>query len=136
MIRLKGSGSSVLNTGQVDASADEGEGRGGRINISSDADVVMAGDSRVTAASASDVGGTVEVSSNRIRMTDRASVDVSGATGGGDIAMAATGDSMLDAGTSLIADATSEGDGGTVQLEASNLDTGRANLRAWRRAGR
>ena len=93
VIKLFGSGSSVLNTGTLDASS--GAGRGGEVSISSDSGVRLEGESRI---------------------------DVSGATGGGQITATGGTNLTVAASSTLIADATAFGDGGEIRLSADQVE--------------
>ena len=105
-----GPGASVLNTGQLNASAgtnnDDGgqveiaadnitssgvvsadafRGGGGSVTFDSTGTTALVGESRVSVTSAKGVGGSAHVLGNEVSLADSASVDASGDSGGGTI---------------------------------------------------
>ena len=81
-IRLVGMGpqSSIINTGVLTADASSGDG--GSIEVVSSATTIIGGDAVVSAAADVGQGGSVKILGDRVGLTDAASIDVSGASGG------------------------------------------------------
>ena len=123
-IRLVGMGpqSSIINTGVLTADASSGDG--GSIEVVSSATTIIGGDAVVSAAADVGQGGSVKILGDRVGLTDAASIDVSGASGGeilfgGDYQ--GNNPDVLNAsltyvGTdaTLSADAGTDGDGGRI----------------------
>lgn len=98
---------------------------GGKVVLKAAGDTYVSDDARIDASSAAGKGGSVAILGNRVAVTDRAVVDVSGATGGGEILVG--GDyqgknaqvpnstaTYVGKDTQLLANAGSTGDGGKV----------------------
>jgi len=118
VIRLFGSGSSVINTGVLDTSSDQGNG--GEITIRSDDAVFLPAGSRIGAGSSAGVGGLVAVDANGILL--EGSIDVSGAEGGGDVRLSAHESVIVESSGAILADAIENGSGGHVLLSANQVD--------------
>ncbi|MFN3239202.1 MAG: filamentous hemagglutinin N-terminal domain-containing protein, partial [Pseudomonadales bacterium] len=121
VIKLFGSGGSVVNTGQIDASSSADGVAGGQITISSDTDVLLSEQSSVLATSESDVGGSVDITADSVTIEQGSVLNVSGDLGGGSISVAATDFVTLDVDSELRADAIGSGDGGTVNVAAESV---------------
>ena len=131
-IRLFGSGSSVLNTGTLDASSTNVAG--GSIKITSDSGVLLTQDSQVLATG--ETGGSVEISGESVLIDDQSLVSVSGRLGGGEIAVRAETTAQITDNASLRADATIEGDGGAISIAAESIEfSGEASARGGELAG-
>ena len=114
--------SSIINTGVLTADASSGDG--GSIEVVSSATTIIGGDAVVSAAADVGQGGSVKILGDRVGLTDAASIDVSGASGGeilfgGDYQ--GNNPDVLNAsltyvGTdaTLSADAGTDGDGGRI----------------------
>ena len=76
-----GSGGALINTGTLDASSKDGDG--GRIEIDAATGATLADNAAVTATSATDRGGHVQITADTVALIDAATVDVSGDRGGG-----------------------------------------------------
>ncbi|HEX6550434.1 MAG TPA: filamentous hemagglutinin N-terminal domain-containing protein, partial [Gammaproteobacteria bacterium] len=123
-IYLTGNGSDVVNSGSLDASSVAGNG--GSVVMQSDAATELRGTAAINVSSASGKGGKAEILGYHVGLFDHASVNASGATGGGTIlaggnAHGAAGvqtasAAILSKGASLNADATRGGNGGNVVL--------------------
>ncbi|MBO6597620.1 MAG: filamentous hemagglutinin N-terminal domain-containing protein, partial [Pseudomonadales bacterium] len=136
VIKLTGRGSSVLNMGVLDASAEAGEGDGGSISVSSDQAVMLGSGSAILTDSKGGVAGSIDVSGDAITVADRASVSASGALGGGEIQLAAGSALAVELGASLAADATVEGDGGLISMAGDDVQfAGTATARGGAVAG-
>ncbi|MBO7006168.1 MAG: filamentous hemagglutinin N-terminal domain-containing protein, partial [Pseudomonadales bacterium] len=134
VIKLTGRGSSVLNMGVLDASAEEGDG--GSISVSSDQAVMLGSGSAILTDSKGGVAGSIDVSGDAITVADRASVSASGALGGGEIQLAAGSALTVEQGASLLADATVEGDGGLISMAGDDVQfAGTATARGGAVAG-
>lgn len=151
-----GSGSSVLNTGTVsaaavDASSDGGTieiaadniensgtldvsaqaGTGGTVKVEAEDTVLLTGDAVVTSESAAGQGGSTQILGDKVGLFDNASVNVSGATGGGEALIG--GDVMgqnadirnasatyIAENAEVRADAEVNGDGGKIVVFSEN----------------
>ena len=134
VIRLFGSGSSVLNTGTLDASSSNVPG--GHVEIVSDNDVVFAGNSQVLATSQGDIGGSVTVHGDSVLVGDQSRIAVSGTDGGGEITINANATAEITADASLVADAIVEGDGGLIDISAESIQfAGSASARGGKLSG-
>ena len=120
-------GAIVRNSGRISASSVTSEG--GRVFLKATADAYVEQAGRIDATGTT--GGTVEVLGKRVALTDQASIDVSGANGGGTILVG--GDyqgknseiqnaaiSYVGDNVSLKADATVAGNGGKVIVWADD----------------
>ena len=114
---------SVLNTGRLDVSSEQG--RGGTIQINAGGKLVVSGDASLEARSRDAKGGVVQLTGERVGLFDTTEVDVSGGQGGGEIAVGGglmgkdpalrnSRLSLVAEGVRLRADATKQGDGGRV----------------------
>jgi filamentous hemagglutinin family protein len=122
VIKLFGSGSSVLNTGTLDASSEASGVRGGQVTITSDSAVLMAGSGNIKATSADGLGGQVQIDANSVALNDAASIDVSGARGGGDVVINGGASALVDSGSEIRADALAAGDGGQISINAQAIN--------------
>ncbi|WP_114417029.1 beta strand repeat-containing protein [Marinospirillum perlucidum] len=128
-IRLVGSGgsdSSIINTGQVDASAQDEASQGGQITLEAlDSTLLISDQSQLDASSSSQSGGQIHLLGQNIALSGSTQVDVSGASGGGEILVGgdyqglnpdiANADKVIvTSGVQLNADATDQGDGGRI----------------------
>ncbi|MCB1646652.1 MAG: filamentous hemagglutinin N-terminal domain-containing protein, partial [Pseudomonadales bacterium] len=120
VIRLSGSGSSVLNTGTLDVSSDLAH-PAGAIEVRSTGAVKFEGSSRVLARSGQTEGGRIDVSAQRIEIGSETVTDASGQTGGGQITLSATDSIETLKGSVIRADALNIGKGGSVSLEAADV---------------
>ncbi|SFC49463.1 hypothetical protein SAMN05660443_2850, partial [Marinospirillum celere] len=128
-IRLVGSGgsdSSVVNTGQLDASAQDAHSDGGQITLNAqDSTLLVSGDSHLDATSQNQQGGQIHLFGENIGLSGNTQVNVSGASDGGEILVG--GDLqgknpdipnaqrvVVTSGVHLKADATDNGDGGRI----------------------
>jgi filamentous hemagglutinin family protein len=122
-VTLSATGAGVVNQGVIDASAAEGDG--GTVILQTDGDTLVSGGNTSIDVSAADgVGGTVELLGKRVGLMHGASVDASGAHGGGTVLMGGdthggngvqtAADTYLSSDSSISADATVVGDGGKV----------------------
>ncbi|WP_167856075.1 filamentous hemagglutinin N-terminal domain-containing protein [Natronospirillum operosum] len=128
-IRLVGSGgstSSVVNTGQIDASAQDAQSDGGQITLhAEDSTLLVQDSSEIRADSAAQQGGQVHLLGDRIALTGDTLVDASGWLGGGEILVG--GDLqgqnpdiqnaqkvVVTSQVNLHADAIHNGDGGRI----------------------
>ncbi|NIN35697.1 MAG: hypothetical protein GTO60_11670, partial [Gammaproteobacteria bacterium] len=159
VIRLVGlgTGSTVVNTGTIDVSAADATSDGGTIEISAhnvnnsgtlkadsfggvggnigieSRDTTLVTDIAVVSAySADDKGGTVQILGDKVGLLDASSVSVSGALGGGEVLIG--GDfqgnnpeiqnasrTFVGTDVSIEADATDNGDGGKVIIWADEV---------------
>ena len=117
-IRLVGLGpsASVLNTGQINADG----GDGGNVQIAAADLALVAGDGMVTAKGSTGVGGRVEITGERVGLFEHATVDVSGAAGGGE-ALIGGGYRGADAD---VRNATATAIGPDAVIKANALDAG------------
>jgi len=130
VIRLFGSGSSVLNTGTLDTSSEVSGESGGRIELVSDESTVISENSLILADSEQGEGGSITVLGERIALLDDTALSASGSEGGGEIRVGAPQDAELEHPTAdrifvgsdvtLSANATLSGDGGTVSVTADS----------------
>ncbi len=108
---------------------------GGKVVLQAQGDSVLDGNSKIVASSATGQGGHVEVLGNHVGLIDNASIDASGASGGGTIlvggdyqgknaAVQNASVTFVGANSVLNANATASGDGGKVIVWAD--DTTRA----------
>ena len=120
----------VVNvTGEISASSSYK--KGGSIILDSGAGGALAVSGKVTASSSKAQGGSIALGGRSIDLA-KATLDASGATGGGSILIGGAGkgeaiagvtmatDVSVDADTRIEASATESGDGGTVVLWANN----------------
>jgi len=120
----------VVNvTGEISASSSYK--KGGSIILDSGAGGALAVSGKVTASSSKAQGGSIALGGRSIDLA-KATLDASGATGGGSILVGGAGkgeaiagvtmatDVSVDADTRIEASATESGDGGTVVLWANN----------------
>jgi len=127
----------VKNSGTLNASSAVSEG--GRIFLKASQDVFVDGVGRIVSTGTK--GGRAEVLGNRVAVMDQASIDVSGANGGGTILVG--GDyqgknpeiqnsaiTYLGQDASLKADATDKGDGGKVIVWADDTTRAYGNISA------
>jgi filamentous hemagglutinin family protein len=104
---------------------------GGKVVLKASGDAYVSDDARIDASSAAGKGGSVAILGNRVAVTDRAVVDASGATGGGEILVG--GDyqgknalvqnakvTYVGANTQLLANARTNGNGGKVIVWADD----------------
>ncbi|MFY0666179.1 MAG: filamentous hemagglutinin N-terminal domain-containing protein, partial [Natronospirillum sp.] len=135
VIRLVGSGgssSSVVNTGVIDASAQDAHSDGGQITLhAEDSTLLVQEDSQIRADSAAQQGGQVHLLGDQIALTDNASVNASGAQGGGEILIGGDYQGLnpdipnaqkviVTQQVELHADATEQGDGGRIIVWADD----------------
>ena len=149
-VRLSAAGGGIENSGSIDVSApasgmagsvsvhaeteilqrgdiraDAADGQGGRVVLQSAGLTVLDQGSAISARASAGRGGDVHVLGTSVAMLDAASIDVSGATGGGTVllggdyqgANAAIANARVTgvaAGAAINADATDAGDGGRV----------------------
>ncbi len=124
-IYLTGTGGDVINSGTLEA--DNSQGDGGTVNLQSNADIFVDGNSIISAQSSKNgKGGTVELLGNRVAVMDDAAVNVSGDFGGGTILVGGdyhggngiqqAADTVLAPDAILIANALASGNGGKVIL--------------------
>ncbi|OGT79553.1 MAG: hypothetical protein A3H91_15460, partial [Gammaproteobacteria bacterium RIFCSPLOWO2_02_FULL_61_13] len=124
-----GTSNSLINTGTLDVSGDGGNG--GRIKLESTGTTLVAGESVMDAASDSGNGGRIKILGDLVGLLDVATVDASGATGGGTILVG--GDyqgsnpniqnasaTYVGPDTTIKADAITDGDGGRVIVWADD----------------
>ena len=89
---------------------------GGQVVLDGGAgDVVASGD--IAATGTAGAGGTIDLSGGRVAVTG--TLDASGATGGGQIGLTATGDIAVTSAAAIHADATQTGNGGQIDLKAA-----------------
>ncbi|SFX76663.1 beta strand repeat-containing protein, partial [Marinospirillum alkaliphilum] len=144
-IRLVGSGgsdSSVVNTGQISASALDGQSNGGQITLhAEDGTLLVSGESRIEATSEHQQGGQIHLLGQQIGLSGTTQVDASGATGGGEILIGGdyqgkntdipNADKVIvTSDVSLNADATDNGDGGRIIVWADDWTRFAGNLSA------
>ncbi|MBE0507855.1 MAG: filamentous hemagglutinin N-terminal domain-containing protein, partial [Marinospirillum sp.] len=127
-----GSGSSVVNTGQISASALDDQSSGGQITLHAEDDTLLvSGESRIDASSSNQQGGQIHLLGNQIGLSGTTQVDASGATGGGEILIGGDYQGLntdipnadkvvVTSGVTLNADATHNGDGGRIITWADN----------------
>ncbi|MDR9468303.1 filamentous hemagglutinin N-terminal domain-containing protein, partial [Marinospirillum sp.] len=128
-IRLVGSGgsdSSVVNTGQIDASAQDASSNGGQITLEAkDSTLLVSDESQLDASSENQQGGQLHLLGENIGLSGTALVDASGASGGGEILIGGDYQGknpdipnadkvVVTSGVNLNADATDNGDGGRI----------------------
>jgi len=119
----------VTNSGTITANATGGDG--GSIKLQSTDTTLVEGNAVVTASSSSAQGGTVQVLGDKVGLFDAASINVSGALGGGEVLIG--GDfqgknpdvqnaqfTQVSSDVTVKADALSDGDGGKVIVWADN----------------
>src|SRR6185312_7069718 len=125
-VTLSATGSGVVDHGVIDASS--AQGHGGNVTLQSDFDTLVGGaNSKIDVSAAAGAGGTVQLLGNRVGLMHGASVDASGAFGGGTVLVG--GDyhgqnpdvqdasrTYLSPDSSIHADATTNGDGGKIIL--------------------
>lgn len=127
----------VKNSGQLNASSVVSEG--GRIFLKASQDAYVDGNGRIVTTGTK--GGSVEVLGNRVAVTDKAEIDVSGTSGGGRIMVG--GDyqgknpdiqnasiTYFGPNASLRADATEVGDGGTAIVWGDDTTRAYGNISA------
>ena len=85
VIRLvaKGAGSSLLNTGVLNAASEKGAG--GTIKLEAGGKVEVSGNAQITAASKTRQGGQIDIGGGEVAVSDQARLDVSGAFAQGGI---------------------------------------------------
>ncbi len=124
-IALKAAGTPYAMAVNLDGqiSATSFQDRGGKVVLDAgDGDAVVSG---AVTASAGNTGGAVQITANRIAVTDTASIDASGVAGGGtinigggahgaDAAIRNAEAVTVESGARITANATDNGDGGTV----------------------
>ncbi|MDA0865466.1 MAG: filamentous hemagglutinin N-terminal domain-containing protein [Cyanobacteria bacterium] len=103
---------------------------GGNLAVGAGETLSLYGDTVVSSGDLTAAGGTVQVLGNRVALTDQATVDVSSATGGGNVYIGGDyqgqGDlptaqqAVVEAGVQINADALETGDGGTVIVWADD----------------
>ncbi|PTY38086.1 hypothetical protein BGP77_16680 [Saccharospirillum sp. MSK14-1] len=135
VISLVGSGgrdNSVVNSGQIDASAMDANSDGGKITLHAEDSTLLVQDgSQISASSNNQQGGQVHLLGDQIALTGDASVDASGELGGGEILVGgdyqgkSTGVPNADkvivgSGVLLNADAHRLGDGGRIIVWADD----------------
>ena len=136
VITLFGSGSSVLNTGTIDASSAGLGVAGGQVTIQSDSALLLAGSGSIQASSATAIGGQVQINANSVSLTDTSSIDVSGATGGGRVEVNALTSALVAPDASIRADAWQNGDGGQIAITAESINiAGEFSARGGNEAG-
>ncbi|HET7922521.1 MAG TPA: filamentous hemagglutinin N-terminal domain-containing protein, partial [Gammaproteobacteria bacterium] len=130
-IYLSAAGGDAVNSGTLDASSHNGNG--GTVVVQSDADTFINGNGTVDASSDSNgTGGTIEVLGNRVGLLDSASLDASGALGGGDVfvgggfhgsdpTIANASRTYVGKDANIAANAVKSGDGGKVVLWSDEL---------------
>ena len=124
-IRLvaSGAGSSLINTGTLDASGSGSDG--GTIKIYADDTAIVSGESLINVSSNSGNGGTVHVLGDKVGLFENAIIDASGASGGGEVLIGGdyqgNNPDIRNATLSYVghdvvinADAVDEGDGGKI----------------------
>lgn len=131
-------GALVKNSGNLNASSAVVDG--GRVLLRATGDTIVDGDANISATGSR--GGRIEILGQRVAVTDRASVDASGAGGGGTVLVGGDyqgGNPLVQNAriawvgpqTSIRADATVAGDGGQVVIWSD--DTTRAYGSLWAR---
>ncbi len=125
-----GEAGSLINTGILDASSDDGDG--GDIELYASDKTFIVKDSHITAASSSGKGGKVTLTGDSVGLFDTTTVDASGKTGGGEILIGgdyqgANADvpnaryTLVTEAVAIKADAASTGDGGRVIIWADDV---------------
>ena len=96
VIRLvaKGAGSSLLNTGTLNAASEKGAG--GAVKLEAGGKVEVSGEARITVASGSGQGGRIDISGADVAVSDSALITAASAAGKGQ-----TGDALLDVDSSF-----------------------------------
>ncbi|MFG1495163.1 filamentous hemagglutinin N-terminal domain-containing protein, partial [Saccharospirillum sp. HFRX-1] len=135
VISLVGRGgrdSSVVNSGQIDASALDANSDGGQITLHAEDSTLLVQDgSRISADSNNQQGGQVHLLGDQIALTGDAEVDASGELGGGEILIGGDYQGknpdipnaekvIVGSGVLLNADANRQGDGGRIIVWADN----------------
>lgn len=127
-----GSDSSVVNSGQIDASALDADSDGGQITLHAEDSTLLVKDgSRISASSNNQLGGQVHLLGEQIALTGDAEVNVSGELGGGEILIGGDYQGknpdipnaekvVVGSGVLLNADANRLGDGGRIIVWADN----------------
>ncbi|MDE2091868.1 MAG: filamentous hemagglutinin N-terminal domain-containing protein, partial [Gammaproteobacteria bacterium] len=124
-IYLTGVGGDVTNSGTL--RADSAQGNGGSITLQSSGDTTVTADGTLSAQSlGGGTGGVIQLLGNRVGIFNNASVNASGADGGGTILVGgdehgASGvqtasSTVMDQQAQLVADALSSGNGGKIVL--------------------
>ncbi|MBI2993245.1 MAG: hypothetical protein HYY48_03610, partial [Gammaproteobacteria bacterium] len=122
-LAASGAGNSLINTGTLDASGTGGDG--GTIHIYADDTAIVGGNSVVDASSADGAGGTVQILGEQVGLAGEATLDASGATGGGTVLIGGdyqgknpdirnASKTYVGSEVEIRADATEQGDGGKV----------------------
>ncbi|GAB2179974.1 filamentous hemagglutinin N-terminal domain-containing protein [Denitratisoma sp. agr-D3] len=128
--RIGMAGVLVRNSGTLNASSVVKEG--GRVFLKASQDAYVDGNGRIVTTGTK--GGQVEVLGNRVTVTDAATIDASGSTGGGTVliggdyqgknaAIQNAENTYFGAGATIKADATDNGDGGKVILWSNDTTT-------------
>ncbi|MES2823032.1 MAG: filamentous hemagglutinin N-terminal domain-containing protein, partial [Pseudomonadota bacterium] len=122
-------------SGKIDASGSEG----GSISLHSNQDIIL--DGAIAAQGSEGQGGDVTLSADRIGLFGASAIDVSGATGGGEIfvgggahgqdaTISNARQTVVGAGATLNADAINAGDGGEVIVWADQTTRFAGNISA------
>ncbi|MFQ5660585.1 MAG: filamentous hemagglutinin N-terminal domain-containing protein, partial [Gammaproteobacteria bacterium] len=124
-----GNSNSLINTGTLDAAGQGGDG--GTVELSSTDTTIVAGQGSIDASSIDAGGGTIQLLGDKVGLFDTATIDASGATGGGTVLIG--GDyqgsnpdiqnatvTYVGEDASIKADATSNGAGGKVVVWADD----------------
>ncbi|WP_108123926.1 filamentous hemagglutinin N-terminal domain-containing protein [Saccharospirillum mangrovi] len=145
VISLVGSGganSSVVNTGQIDASALDADSDGGNITLHAEDSTLLVEDgSQILASSSGQQGGQVHLLGDQIALTGEVSVDASGELGGGEILIGGDYQGknadipnaqkvIVGSQVNLNADAKRLGDGGRIIVWADDWTRFGGNLSA------
>ena len=130
----------ILHKGAINA--DNQNGNAGTVTFNAENTTVLADNSSISAQSANKgKGGKVEVLGNQVGLTDNASIDVSGAKGGGEVLIGGDyqgkNESVKNAeavylgeSTNIKADAIENGDGGKVIIWSDDRTRAYGNLSA------
>ncbi len=125
-----GAGSSVLNTGTLNVTGTNGDG--GTVVLQSSDTTIVSGDSVIDASSTDTDGGKVKILGDKVGVLDNTVVNVSGATGGGEVLIGGDfrGDNpdiqnakrtLVADDVKITADANTVGDGGKVIVWADEV---------------
>ena len=127
VIRLvaEGAGSSLLNTGVLNAASEKGAG--GAVKLEAGGQVEVSGEARITVASGSGQGGRIDISGADVAVSDSALITAASAAGKG-----RTGDALLDVDSGAGRNDIISHAGGTIKIKASNkvAVTGKARITA------
>ena len=119
VIKLFGRGASVINTGVVDVSSDQGVVEAaGSVEMFSDVAIELGDNSLIDGNSTTGNGGFVNLQAPEVLLNGAAEIEVSGASGGGDVIVESSNNVFISLDSTIDANALESGDGGSISISS------------------